>query len=127
MGTGKQNLVVNGRPDLLVSGPMLETLLPLLPLTANWVDSVSVLSADLVTSFVIPAELAVVGEEELSVDSSVVRRSWVIALRAGERHVLVWIDKESGAALRVRQPLPLHVGTELEYRLRPDIGTAPPR
>ena len=128
MGMGKQNIVVNGRPDLVVSGPMLEALLPLLPLTVNWIDSVGVLGVDLVTNHVTPAELAVVGEEELPMDSSTVRRSWVIALRAGDRHVLVWIDKESGAALRVRQPLPSHVGTELEYRLRPpsDTGTAPP-
>jgi hypothetical protein len=129
MGTSKQNIVVNGRPDLVVSGPMLEMLLPLLPLRADWVDSVGVLGADLVANQVTPAELAVIAEEELPVDSSTSRPSWVIALRAGERHVLLWIDKETGAALRVRQPLPPHVGAELEYRLRrpPDAGPVPPR
>jgi hypothetical protein len=79
------------------------------------------------TNQVTPAELAVVGEEELPVESSAARPCWVIALRAGEHHVLVWIDKASGAALRVLQPLPAHVGTELEYRLRPDTGSVPPR
>jgi len=130
MGKSKQNIVVNGRPDLVVSGPMLETLLPLLPLRADWVDSVGVLGADLVANQVMSAELAVIGEEELPVDSSMSRPSWIVALRAGERHLLLWIDKETGAALRVRQPLPPHVGAELEYRLRrppPEAGSVPPR
>jgi hypothetical protein len=126
MSAGKQNVVILGRPDLLVSGPMVELLVPLLPLWSSWADSVGVLGVDLVTNQVTPAELAVIGEEDVALDSSTVRHSWVVALRSGARHVLFWIDKDSGAALRVQQMLPPHAGGELEYRLRPESPTAPP-
>lgn len=115
----KQNLVVNGRPDLVVNGSMLETLLPLLPLTSTWSDSVGVFGVDLTATQLVPAELAVVAEEQLAVDSASTRASWVVALRSGERHIVVWVDKESGIALQTRQLLPSHVGRQLEYRLRP--------
>ena len=127
MQAAKQNLVLNSRPDLLVSSSMLETLLPLLPLTSNWADSVGVLGVDLSASQVVAAELAVVAEEDVAIDSSSSRPTWVIALRSGPHHVLVWVDKESGAVLKSQQSLPAHVGSELEYRLRPERGTAPPR
>lgn len=124
---GKQNIVIAGRPDLLVSGAMVETLIPLLPLTSSWTDSVGVFAVDAATSAVLPAELAVIGEENLMVDTVAQRPAWVVALRAGPRHVLYWIDRETGAALRIDQPLPDHVGTLLEYRIRRESGTpAPP-
>lgn len=124
---GKQNIVMAGRPDLLVSGPMVETLIPLLPLTSIWTDSVGVLAVDATTSAVLPAELAIIGEENLMVDTVTQRPAWVVALRAGPRHVLYWVDKETGAALRIDQPLSDHVGTLLEYRIRLESGPpAPP-
>ena len=127
MQSGKQNLVLGGRPDLVVTSPMLEALLPLLPLAADWSDSVAVLGVDLTSTTIVPAELAVVAEEQLPVDSVTTLLSWVVALRTGSRQVLVWIDKQSGVALKVRQALPPHVGTDLEYRLRPEpASTTPP-
>jgi hypothetical protein len=125
--TGKQNIVAAGRPDLLVSGAMVEAILPLLPLTSTWTDSAGVLSVDLATTQVIAAELAVVGEEDLPLDSSATRPTWVVALRAGEHSVVYWVDKASGALLRIQQPLRSHTGTDLEYRLRCEtVGTSPP-
>ena len=126
MASGKQNVVILGRPDLLVSGPMVELLVPLLPLWSSWADSVGVLGVDLVTNQVTPAELAVIGEEDVALDSSSVRHSWVMTLRSGDSHMLFWIDKDSGAALRVQQTLPRHVGGELEYRIRPELVSAAP-
>ena len=125
--TGKQNIVTAGRPDLLVSGAMVETLLPLLPLTSTWTDSVGVLSVDLATTRLIAADLAVVGEEDLVVDSSSTRPTWVVALRAGQYNALYWVDRDTGAVLRVQQPLSPHAGTELEYRARSEAVGAPPR
>jgi hypothetical protein len=124
--TGKQNIVAAGRPDLLVSGAMLEALLPLLPLSSTWVDSVGVLSVDLATTHVIPAELAVVREEDLVTDTLAIRPTWVVALRAGQLSLQCWVDKTSGAVLRVTQALSSHTGTELEYRMRSDsVGVSP--
>src|SRR5205823_13447210 len=88
--TGKQNIVAAGRIDLLVAGSMVETVIPLLPLTANWSDSVSVLSVDLAATRVIPGEIAVVGEEEFLADSTAARPAWVVALRANDQSVLYW-------------------------------------
>ena len=124
--TGKHNIVLEGRPDLVVSGAMMETLLSLLPLTPSWSDSVAVLAVDAVTSVVMPVELAVVGDGDLPIDTVSTRACWTVALRAGPRHALYWIDKESGAALRVEQPLPARAGTSLEYRVRMDTAVAPP-
>jgi hypothetical protein len=124
---GRQSIVLAGRPDLLVSGAMVEMLIPLLPLTSAWSDSVGVFTVDAAMSAVLPAELAVIGEENLMVDTVTPRPAWVVALRAGPRHVLYWIDKETGAALRIDQPLPAHIGTLLEYRIRSESGVpAPP-
>jgi hypothetical protein len=125
---GRRNLVLQGggRPDLLVSTPMIEAILPLLPLTASWVDSAAVLSVDLASSAVIPVELTVIGEEDYVVDSATVRSTWVIAVRAGERNVLYWVTKDSAEVLRMQQPLPAHVGQLLEYRIKPGPPATPP-
>jgi len=123
---GKQSLVVAGRPDLLVTQGMIEALLPLLPLTSDWTDSAGVLAVDMASGTVIPAELSVIGEEEMLVDSVLARPAWVVALRADSRNVLFWVDKENGVVHRIQQPLPLHVGSLLEYRRRPDAATPSP-
>jgi hypothetical protein len=116
---GRQNVIALGRPDLVVTQPMVEALLPLLPLTPAWSDSVAVLGIDAVSHSVWPGELAVVGEEDL-VDTLTARPTWVLTLRAGDRQVLYWMAKDTGEVLRVRQPLPREAGPgrELEYRLR---------
>jgi hypothetical protein len=123
---GRRNIVLGGRPDLIVSTPMVEALLPLLPLSAQWTDSVGVLAVDVASSAVIAAELAVIGEEELQIDSASVRPYWIVALRAETSNVLFWVDKETGAVQRVQQPLPAHVGMLLEYRMRRDSAQASP-
>jgi hypothetical protein len=125
---GRQNIVVRGRPDLLVSSMMVEALLPLLPLTVGWVDSVGVLAVDGGNTSVVPAELIVIGEEDLFVDSLPARSSWVVALRTEPRYVLFWIDKETGATLRVQHALYAARSAVLDYRLRPMAasGALPP-
>ena len=123
---GKQSLILAGRPDLLVSQPMIEMLVPLLPLSAEWADSAAVLAVDMTAGYVIPVALSVIGDEQVVLDSTVSRPAWVVTLRADARTILLWVDKESGDIYRVQQPLPAHVGTLLEYRRRPDAVTAPP-
>lgn len=117
---GRQNVVAIGRTDLVVSESMLEVLLPLLPLTPTWSDSVGVLEVGAVSHTVWPGELAVIGEESVSTDSVAPRPSWVVGLRSGDRTVLYWMAKDSGETLLVRQTLPsgLNAGRELEFRMR---------
>jgi hypothetical protein len=110
---GRQTIVLSGGPSLIVSTAMMETLFPLLQWTPYRSDSVQVLVVDHVSSSVIPAELAVIGED--SVDA---RPAWIVVLRAPARSVLFWIDQETGTLLRLQQPLPLNGASMLEYRLR---------
>ena len=124
--TGRHSLLLVGRPDLLVSLGMVEALLPLLPLDSAWADSAAVLSVDAASGAVMPAELAVVGVEDVESDATSARPSWVIALRAEARSATLWVDRESGEVRRVQQPLPPHVGSMLEYRVKATPATAAP-
>lgn len=119
---GKQNLIVAGRADLLVSQAMIEMLLPLLPLTSEWTDSANVVAVDMATTSVIPVALSVIGEEDVPVDSVLSRPAWIVALRAESRTILFWVDKESAEVHKAQQPVPAHVGSLLEYRRRADIA-----
>ncbi|HET9453735.1 MAG TPA: hypothetical protein VFO66_05565 [Gemmatimonadaceae bacterium] len=124
IGTAKQNLLVAGRPDLLVSGAMVELVLGLLPLDEEWRDSAAVLSMGVASRDIVPVELVAVGMEDLLVDSAAMRPTVVVALRSELRSALYWVDMESRAVLRMLQVLPAHVGILLEYRLRsPEIAT----
>lgn len=120
--SGRQQVVIAGAPDLIVSQAMLEATMPLLPLSPDWSDSAGVLAVDMSGGSVVRAELTVIGEEDVRLDSLVARAVWVVALRAEMRTVLLWIDKETGEPLRVQQPLPTHVGTLLEYRRRETVA-----
>lgn len=123
---GRQTIILPGGPALIVSASMLEALFPALHWTPYRSDSVQVLTIDHVSSGVIPAELAVIGED--SVDA---RATWIVVLRAPARSVLFWIDQETGAVLRLQHPLPLNGASMLEYRLRANreerqTGAPPP-
>lgn len=125
---GRHNVVLAGAPKLIVSTTMVEALLPLLALTPAWSDSVAVLSVDQATSSVLPAILAVIGEE-YGPGEVVNGGAWIVVLRAHALSVLFWVDKESGAVIRLQQPLPIHGATLLEYRRRAEAiapSMAPP-
>lgn len=127
VGNAKQNLAVAAPPDLLVSAPMVELVLGLLPLRHDWRDSATVLVAGSATHEVVPAEIVALGEESLIMDSAVVRPSRVVALRTERRSALYWLDPESSVVLRMQQTVPAHVGQLLEYRLRPSAAAEPAR
>jgi hypothetical protein len=113
-------------PDLVLSGAMLELVVELLPLSQGWADSVSVLSADLSGSDVSIAELAVIGDAPTGPDPTG-HPTWLVALRAESRQLLLWVDKATGIAIRTQQTLPTHTGTMLELRAREKAEAIPPR
>lgn len=118
---GRRNFVHALAPNPIASIAMLELLLPAVPLTPFWTDSVSVVMVDHAGSAVIRAELAVIGETELEAADGLAaaarRPAWIVVLRApGPRTVLLWVDKADGRLLLLQQPLPLHLGSLLEYR-----------
>ncbi len=119
VGSAKQNLLLPGRPDLLVSASMVELVLGLLPLEDAWRDSAAVLALDPASRAIIPVELSMLGPEDIQTDSIAVRSTWVVAVRSERQSILYWVDVESGAVLRMQQLLPAHTGSLLEFRIRP--------
>lgn len=118
---GRQTIILAGGPALIVSTAMLEAVFPLLEWTPYRSDSVRVLVVDHVSSSVNAAELAVIGEDSVNA-----RPAWIAVLRAPARSVLFWIDQETGALLRLQQPLPLNGASMLEYRLRANPAATQP-
>lgn len=108
---GRQTIIQAGSASLIVSIAMLEALFPAVQWTPYRSDSVDVLVVDHVSSSVIPAELAVIGE-----DSVAARPAWIVVLRAPARSVLFWVDQQTGTLLRAQQLLPLNGASMLEYR-----------
>jgi hypothetical protein len=118
---GRQNFVSPSPADLMTSPAMLEFLLPALTLTEHRATPVSVLSADNAGSGILRGELAVIGEElvDRPGDAGIAqpRPAWIAVVRApGPRTLLLWVDKQDGAVLRLQQPLPVHSASLLEYR-----------
>jgi hypothetical protein len=122
--TGRQNIIMAGRSDLLVSTSMTEVVFGLLPLGIGFRDSLAVLDIRLTASTWVVGEVDVVGEEEIVVDG-VLRPCWVVALRVSDRQALFWVDKTDGATLRLLQMLPQHTGRQLEYRVQEETPHEP--
>ncbi|MEX2178080.1 MAG: hypothetical protein WD801_05180 [Gemmatimonadaceae bacterium] len=118
-GRARNDIVMEGHPDLLVTGAFTSVMLGWLPLSESWSDSVTVLEIDLAKASVIPAEMIVAAMEELLVDAVTPRPAWVVALRTAQRQSLFWVDRETGVVLRIQENLPSHIGTMLEYRIHP--------
>ena len=114
----KQNVVIAGRRDLIVSSPFVELALSVLPLAAGWSDSASVLTVDAASHAIDSATIAVVGEEELPVDSAATLPVYVVALRSDSAHALFWVSRSDNTVVRELLSLPPHVGTTVEQRLR---------
>lgn len=124
----RRSLILGGRPDLLVSTAMIETIVSLLPLSAGWSDSAAVLSVDAGDAVVVPVELAITGEEQRTVIGDTTMGAWVFAVKAERGEAQLWVDKLNGSVTRIEQSLPTHVGSRLEFRLRPALPseTTPP-
>ena len=121
---GVSAVAAGAPPDLLLSGAMLELVVELLPLSPGWADSATVLSADVSGVDVSTAEFAVLGDAPTGPTG---HPSWLVALRAESRQLLLWVDKATGVALRTQQTLPTHTGTMLELRAREKAEAIPPR
>ena len=123
----RRSMILGIPPDLLVSTAMAEALVPLLPIAADWSDSAAVLAVDAGDAQVLPAELAIVGEEP-SLPGDTTGGSWLLVVRTERAQLQIWIDKTLGEVTRIEQTLPPHVGTRLVFRLRavPTTTSSPP-
>ena len=121
--TARRSMILASRPDILVSTGMIEALAGLLPLSADWSDSVAVLAVDAGDAMLLPAELAVTGEAQSSPGDTTV--AWVLSVRTERSQLQLWVDKGSGLVRRIEQQVPSHVGSSLEFRARPTLTQAP--
>lgn len=122
----RHNLILGSRPDLLVSTAMVEALVPLLPLAAGWSDSAAVLAVDAGDASVIPAELAIVGEEPAAVVGDTLSGAWLLAVRTERGEFQLWVERSTGQVSRIEQSLPAHVGSRLEFRPRTSQASGTP-
>ena len=120
----RQNIIMPAPSTLLVSGAMVEVVLSLLPLAAGWTDSVAILAIDPTSAAVVPAQLIAFADEMVTLEGASPRPAAVVALRTDPAFVLFWLDRETGAIVRVQQAL--RGGVFLEYRLRNSGGSSPP-
>ena len=109
---GRQSVLAPVPARLIVSTAFLEALLPVLPLSDHWSDSVNVLLVTQSSTTTGAGELAVIGEDEST-------GAWIMALRAPAQTLVLWVSRESGRVLRLQQPLALHTASLLEYRAMP--------
>lgn len=123
----RRSMILGTRPDMLVSLAMIETIVGLLPLTSGWSDSAAVLVVDAGDATVLPAELAIIGEEaDVTVGDSA-GGVWLLAAKTDRGELQLWIGKASGYVIRIEQTLPAHVGSRLEFRPRAvEPANAPP-
>jgi hypothetical protein len=105
---GRQSILAPVAPKTIISVAMLEAILPILPLTAYFTDSVSIMSVAQSSTGTVTAELAVIGEEEGTA-------RWIMALRAPGQTLILWVEKATGQLVRTQQPLPLHTASLLEF------------
>jgi hypothetical protein len=105
---GRQSILAPVAPKTIISVAMLEAILPMLPLTPYFTDTVSIMSVGQSSVATATAELAVIGEEEGT-------GRWIMVLRAPAQTLILWVEKASGRVMRTQQPLPLHTASLLEF------------
>lgn len=116
-GRWRGDVVLTTRPDAIATSAMLESMLPLLPLSATWNDSASVIAMDAATATLLPAEIGVLTVDQLP-DAGGTVPVWIVALRTSRAAVVYWVEQATGVPLLVQQALPPPHDGMLEFRLR---------
>jgi hypothetical protein len=109
---GRQNILMGIPPRTLVNAAMVEVLFRLVTLYPDWRDSLNVVTVGLGGADTVPAELLVIGEEEIRVPAGVFD-CWIVALGAGESQTLYWVSKRNRVVVKTRQLLPRQGGAQL--------------
>lgn len=103
---GRHSLVTGMPPGTIVSGPMLEAVLRLLPLQPAWEDSAAMLSVAVNGATVLPARISVIGEDQVRVPAGQFD-CWVVSVRAGEAsRGLYWVTKRDPIIVRSTLDVP---------------------
>jgi hypothetical protein len=106
--------IVAGLPaGTIVSGPMLESELRLLPLQSAWEDSTSTLVVTLGGNAVLPTRISVIGEDRVRVPAGQFD-CWVVSVHAGDvARGLYWVTKSDPIVVRSSLDVPTMGGAQL--------------
>ena len=110
--SGRRSMVAAVPNGTLVSGPMLETVLRLLPLQTGWEDSTGTLSVSLSGNSVLPTRLSVVSEDRVRVPAGTFD-CWVVAVHADPGRGLYWVTKSDPIVVRTALDVPTLGGAQL--------------
>jgi hypothetical protein len=109
---GRRSAALAVPPATLVSGAMLETALRLLPLSAAWEDSMPLLSVGVGSNALLPARLAVIGEDRVHVPAGTFD-CWVVSVHAEQTKGLYWVTKSDPIVVRSTLDVPTMGGAQL--------------
>jgi hypothetical protein len=110
--SGRRSMVASVPSGTMVSGPMLETVLRLLPLQTGWEDSTGTLTVSLSGNTVVPTRLYVVGEDRIQVPAGTFD-CWVVGVRADLARGLYWVTKQDPTVVRSVLDVPTLGGAQL--------------
>ena len=110
--TGRRSMVAAIPNGTFVSGPMLETVLRLLPLQSGWEDSTGTLSVSLTGNSVLRTRLSVVSEDRVRVPAGTFD-CWVVAVHADPGRGLYWVTKTDPIVVRSVLDVPALGGAQL--------------
>src|SRR5205085_6726419 len=113
---GRHSMIGTLPGGAIVSSAMLETVLRLVPLQNAYEDSATIVSVTLGSNAVVPARLAVIGEDRVRVPAGTFD-CWVVAVRADAGRSLYWVTKRDPIVVRAALDVPSLGGAQLIYAL----------
>lgn len=109
---GRRSMALAVPPGTLVSGAMLESVLRLLPLQTAWEDSMPIFSVGVGNSAILPARIAVIGEDRVRVPAGTFD-CWVVSVHADQTKGLYWVTKTDPIVARSTLDVPAMGGAQL--------------
>lgn len=109
---GKQNIALRRASDLLPNLTATDVVLGALPLAAGWTDAATLLLIDAGGATLVPATIAVEGEEHVAVPAGEFD-CWVVSLETERGSARYWVAKGEPLVVRSEQILPEVAGALL--------------
>lgn len=99
---GRSSFAAEVPSGALLTAGMIERLLELAPLGAGYRAAASLVQLDLGSPRVVPAQLAVLRDESVTLPDRIVD-CWVVALRAGGSEERFWVSKDAPRVIKTEQ------------------------
>jgi hypothetical protein len=103
---GRSSFTTALPPGALLTPGMVDRIVELLPLQAGYRAAASLVLLDMASPRAVPADLAVDGEERVTLPNGRQTDCWVVKLRAGSFEERLWVSKDGSRVVRTEQPIP---------------------